>query len=569
MSVPRGRDTNTDDPIPAVEHAAIGMLSIKIFPTTAEDTRWQSAELDDLLYFTGGMVTSWDGAQVWEAGFTWSPSLNVTGITAGGSLDPDVPYFYNAIYQIEDRLGKKHRSASVFRASQQTATPTGANLTIAYTVNFMNLTAREDLFNFFRAPSEIRVYRSVGNPGTPIPYFLLEAIQNDLQVNATTSRNDGAADTALDGEELLYASSELIAEMPPHAVCIAAHKNRLWISDGRTVRYSKPASSDLAAEFSDAFKLVVPEGDDRVTALSSLDEAMVIFKRRQIYVVYGDGPTPSGVPIDGFTEPRLVSSDVGCKDPRSVLRVPQGVIFQSDDDRLKLLDRGLSVQDIGADVEDDLAEHPLIVSADLVTSKTQARFLCNSEAESIILVFDYESGLWSKHKPMGGVIMADAVVRNGVYHLLRQNGVVYKEDDTYDDDGQFYSLRVRSPWVRFGDVQGFKRVWRAGFLGELKQACGVTYRFGYDYDPEFPFEREYEEPAITSLTKGKTGANLGRLQQRIHNPRQKCQAMRVEIESTAPKDGTATRGFTVTALSFEWGRKAGILKQGETAPKAG
>ena len=106
-----------------------------------------------------------------------------------------------------------------------------------------------------------------------------------------------------------------------------------------------------------------------------MDDKLIIFKNNSIYFMAGDGPNNLGQQ-DTFSQPQLISSDVGCENKNSIVLSPQGLFFKSNKGIFRL-SRSLGLSYIGAPIEDfnDLT----IKKADLLAKKNEVRFLTNGE----------------------------------------------------------------------------------------------------------------------------------------------------------------------------------------------
>lgn len=115
-----------------------------------------------------------------------------------------------------------------------------------------------------------------------------------------------------------------------------------------------------------------------------MDEKLILFEDNRIFSLTGQGPTPTGDQND-FSEPSLVTSDAGCIDPRSIVLIPIGILFQSNKG-IYLLSRSLETKYIGAPVE--AFNNQTITSAKLLQDQNQVRLL---SSDGTTLVYDYFS----------------------------------------------------------------------------------------------------------------------------------------------------------------------------------
>lgn len=509
---------------------------------------WQSAELGDALYLSGGCVTQYDGAQVTEVGFLRQLEFTLAQSVGGGALANGV-YGYAVCREWFDRKGLRHRSAPTLAS----ITVTGANNTVTLTIDGAALGCRADYYNGFRPREQIVVYRTA--PNLTIYYR-----QTTLAAHPATQVCDPMATTGISvvddatgfgaTNEILYTvSGELPNDPPPSATHLALHKNRLWVAGGedpRKVYYTKEQIAGEPAQFSlDLYVLVRDYGE--ITALASLDDALIVFKRSAIFAIFGDGPNARGV--DGeFSAPQLVTTDAGCRDSRSLVRTPDGVIFQSDRG-LYLLDRARQVSYIGAPVETTEAG-VACTSAVLVPSKNQVRI---TTAEGI-MVYDYAWKKWSTASYLGTV--RSAVVSRQTYYWAAQSaltggGIVFAEQSTYLDDGAYYSLTITSPWFSLDALQGVHRLWYVHCLGERRSAHRVKLEVGYNYDSAWATLYHPTEAVVTAWP---------REQFRAHLPRQSEQAWRFRWSDTAPAVVGSGEGFAGIAFGLEYGTEQASVR---------
>jgi hypothetical protein len=417
------------------------------------------------------------------------------------------------------------------------------------------------------------VYRTEGNGSI---YYRLTPIatptENDTGADTVTFV-DTYADTAITGNELLYtdgsAGSELENIAPGASRAIASHQGRCFLVVGdNKVAFSKEVTEGEPVAFNDTLYIIPDQRGGNIVALASLDDKLVIFKERAIYVTYGPGPDFTGA--GGYPTPQLVTSDVGCSDARTVVSIGSGVMFKTPKG-IYLLDRSLQTTYIGAPVEDynDLT----VTSATLVASQNQVRFTTSGSVEinnevrtGVGLVYDYLVNQWSTSTGHGAV---GAVIHSDDYVMVRSTGRAYRENTTlHTDAGAFVRLRLTTSWLSFAGVQGFQRVYRVMLLGEYKSGHQIRARLGFDFSPAFSFDETIDVESIldvgtwgSSATWGSDTVWGGEFPSewfRVNCSPQKCSSIRLSIEDIEGE--SPGESFTIAAAAFLVGAKAGTQK---------
>jgi hypothetical protein len=514
----------------------------------------QVSEAGGNLLISGACVQMYDGVSIVEHGFLLFPENTTKTITAGaGSLSMG-GYSYRFIYEWTDAKGQFHRSA----VSPSLSVMAAANDRVNLTIPTLRLTAKSDV--------RIVVFRTQANGTT---YYRVTSVtaplMNDKTV-ATVAYQDGASDTSIKSNELLYtdgtAGQDLENDAPPSCAFMATHRNRVWLgglTDRNSLSYSKTWIDGEPVSFSEFLRMQVdPRGGD-ITGLGSMDEKLVIFKERAVFVIAGEGPTNTGAQSD-YGDPILVTTDAGCIAPASVVTTSAGLMFQSAKG-FYLLDRSMAVTYIGAPVE--AYNGQTVTAATLVPNTNQVRFLCSSGAT---LVYDYLYGQWSTFTGHEGQA---ATVWRGVYCYTKSDGRVFVEaPGTYTDDGAPIKMRLTTAWVQGGGLEGFQRVYRVIVVGDYKSSHQMRVRLGYDFHDEYSFEALVNVESIIGpgawgggTSWGSDGVWGGAFPEygfRISPARQKCTAIRVSIE-----DSQATsygEGYAATGIVLLVGTKMGTNK---------
>lgn len=524
--------------------------------------RYASAELGGNLLLAGGVLHAYDGQTVTEAGFHFFPEgLTGTASGSGGSVDAGL-HQYRVVYEWTDATGQIHRSAP----SDVYEVTTAALDSVTLAIPTLRVTSKTGV--------RLVVYRTVAAGTTFYRISSLTSPTLNSKTAASVSYVDTASDASIESNDVIYtdgtANQELENIAPGACSLLTTHRGRAFVRTApNRVSYSKLTFDGEPVAFNDGLYLLPDGRGGEITALAGMDDKLVIFKERAIFVAAGDGPSNTGA--GDYAEPQLVTSDVGCDEPRSVVLTSGGLMFHSPKG-IYLLDRSLSVTYIGAPVE--FYNALTITSAVVVPSTNQVRFTTSgtvtkddgSERSDLVLVYDYLMNQWSTFT---GIAAVDATVWQGVYVWAKATGRTYEEDATTStDDGAFVQLRFVTSWISLGQLNGFQRIYRLLILGDYKGSHSLRVRLGYDYRPEYTFDQSVDATTVvgpdtwgSDATWG-SGATWGGEYPtewfRVSPARQKCSAMRICVEDV--QTTAYGEGFSITGIGLLAGVKAGVNK---------
>ena len=535
-----------------VAHSRTGIELVSLsFPTSIE-----SAELGGNLLVSGAVLQAYDGVSLTESGFLLFPeSVVAVAAGSGGSIDAGA-HQWRVVYEWTDAQGQIHRSAPSAAVSVTTA----ASDEVTLTIPTLRVTSKQDV--------RIAIFRTLASGSV---FYRLDTMTaptlNDPTADSVTYV-DNDSDSSISDHEVLYTdgtSGQELENIPPGACSlITTHRSRAFVKTApNRVSFSKLTLDGEPPAFNDGLYLTPDGRGGEITALAGMDDKLIIFKQRAVFAVAGDGPSNTGA--GDYAEPVLVTSDVGCDEPRSVVLTNAGLMFHTTKG-IYLLDRSLAVTYIGAPVEayNDLT----ITSALVVPGNNQVRFTTsgtvtteNGETRTnLVLVYDYLMNQWSTFTRIAAV---DAVVSGGVYTWATSRGRVYQEGTGYTDDGQTIKLRLVTSWLSLGQIQGFQRIYRVMILGDYRGSHSLRVRLGYDFRPEYTFD---ETVGVTgpgtwgSDSAWGTGAVWGGAWPtewwRVSPQRQKCSSIRISVEDV---DSTG-EGLAITSIVLLAGVKAGVNK---------
>jgi len=520
--------------------------------------RFVAVEAGQNLLLAAGMLLAYDGAVLVEHGFHLFPEdISPAGQATGGSMS-DGTYQYVAVYAWADNRGQVHRSAPSLPASVTLAAGTSVQ-SVQVTVPTLRLTAKNNvILELYRTEGSGSIFYRVTSTSSPT--------YNDPTAD-TSVITDTLADATIIDNELLYTTGGLVEHIAaPAASLVAVGKNRVFVAgleDGNVVWASKLVRHGAGVAFSDLFSIRVEgAGADPdsgpVTALAVLDQNVILFKQHRIYAFTGDGPDDTGQQGQ-FSQPELVTTDMGCNIPESIVMIPAGLMFKSAKG-IHLIDRGLRTSYIGTPVEEwnDLT----VTGAVLAETENEVRFVTS---EGRALVYDYFQGqwaTWTNHAAVG------ATRWNNRFCYLRSDGAVHKEEPgVFRDDNSRFSLRIRTAWIKLAGIQGYQRVRRLMVLGNFKANHVLRVSVGYDFQPGYPDIYLFDAAALVSTNYYGEGAYYGAdevyggVEDAIYQfmatlGQQKCQAVRVLIEDVMAD--TVDESYDMVGLALLAGVKPGL-----------
>ena len=568
----------------------------------------ETAVIGENLNFAGGQPKAYDGNVLVEQNFNFGPEqLIAAGVAAGststgnpfpnGGTGVDNTWLYYAIYTWTDAQGNVHRSGLSLQETLTlagTGSPTADGATCFSHVNVkiptLTLTQKSDVY--------IELYRTVAN-GT----VFYRCLANDETAKSQTFSpienqplsdfvlfKDEAADATIENQELLYTTGGVLENIsPPSCSIVGSYKNRLFLAgleNKLEIKYSKLTTEKDGVGFNDSLFFLTPETGGDIIALKGMDDKLIIFKKNAIFFIAGDGPNNLGQQ-DTFTEPQLVSADVGCSVRSSVVLTPQGLFFKSNKG-IYLLSRSLGLEYIGAPVED--YNNLNITKADMVASENQVRFLTS---DGPCLVYNYYRRFWSlytSHKGQGSVVIGDS------YYYINSEGAssrLYKQKSNhYLDDHTPINMALETGWMNPIAAQNVIRVYRMLILGEYFSPHKLKISVAYNYNNDFVESSvvdvtsytevyEYGDPGYsvssTGVSKpgyygdpgGTTGSyttaiayggkDVMQYQIRVNFKKQKCESIKIKIE-TLQQAGQNGKGVNLSQLLFVAGSKAKDFK---------
>lgn len=515
--------------------------------TTLDFTATPYAEsVDDVLYITGGYLWAYDGINVYPAGMPYFPmyptSQFADGAAASGT-DPasGVQYNYRIYYEWRNNKGQIVRSNAIIASNTPSANDS-QDITIP-TISATNI-GEADLASagvpYPASDIECVVYRTEGNKSD---FYYKVGSETNVPTQYVVVFNDDVQDADLITNQVDYKTQDEIGDDPvAGASMIRSVGDRMIVVGGtlqdNDVLVSKPHDDGAPLRFTLNFVVTdAPESGGPIKGIASLDGTPIIFKRRQIFALVGEGPDKTGG--TGTYISKELTSDVGLEDPGAVVVVPQGVIFKSKKG-FYLLDNTFNVTYIGAPVESYNGQ--TFTAAHVLPDSNLVVFLASSGSTVVYDYFYNQWGVWTNHTGKSACVTED-----GTYVYMRGDGRVYIADSSlYQDAGTDYSLKIRTAPIRPPNtLQGHWLVHRFQVLGEYVTDHDLVVGLYYDRD--------------TSADESYTWSMASGDYHHEHVPkRSKCQSIRFEFSDTVGSPVGA--GYELTEISILYSQWSGLAR---------
>jgi hypothetical protein len=480
--------------------------------------RWKPAVANGSTCLAGGIVAVFDGVRVFEAAFLCRPPKPSINKTLAGSVTLATGRNYVVTYEEIDAYGNWHVSG----VSDPVSSGTCTSKKIVLTVPPLSITARGS--NAAAGGTSLRIAVWGTHDGGTAPYFRIGEVANNPQSNTLTV-TDNVAEANFGTTALLYSTGSLPGtdgssqdhRAPPGLKHIVAYNGMIVGAADNVLFFSSQPIDGQGQWFSPAFVAVM---EDDVTALEVMDGALVIFMKRRIYVTSGDIPSDNGS-SGGLATPRRLSVDVGSIDGKT-LSTSAGIFFRSDRG-IDLLNRGLAVDFIGANVQDEVANFPSVACMALDTKNNLARL---SLAQSLDgngfvsgngrdVVYDLILKKWISIDRKSGTVADQPSQDSGMvflagswrYAWLAADGTVYFEtavgdgSDYLDPGGGWVTMGATTPWIHIAGLQGEQFIDQVLLLAQRVTSHDVTISLAFDYADTFTSTKTFTSDQIDALAR--------------------------------------------------------------------
>jgi hypothetical protein len=405
----------------------------------------------------------YDGATLTEWGFYQYPVITATAGAAGSGSLTGGSYEITACYRWTDAAGNVWRSPTAFTVPVTNVPATGS-ITISATP--LALTAKQNVVT--------EVYATVNVGGQTGVSFVLIGTGNTITM--------AAADSTYASNQALYTNGGVPDNStPPPFLHLSSSGLRLYgtCGDDGQVYASSPAIAGQPLNFPLSQSVVVPGARANLIGAQPQDGLLWLAATDAWYFTNADSGSlvQAGGNIIAFNPPARAAFASGCLSARSLFPSGQGIYFQGSRG-IELLTRQQQIQFIGEMVKNATAGVN-ILGAYIVPGQQQLRFVL----PGLTLCYDYERGAWLQHAYPRFATIAAACAYNGAGLLATVDGLVRVEGTGFYDDSFPVTMRIQTPWLRVGGIEGWGKAWNVILLGEQENPCNVQLQIAYNNDP--------------------------------------------------------------------------------------
>lgn len=550
---------NTNVPAGSQVAGIYAQLGINLVTFTITTASLDTAEIGSNLQISGGYLSMYDGYLPVESNaFLYPDNIELVGSNSGGVITAGT-YYYQVTYEWADNQGNLFRSAPSIPV---TVTTTGATSSVVINIPTLRLTQK------VANPVKIVVYRwSVAQQ----VYYQVTSITTPT-LNSTTVNQvaftDTLSDTTILGNNIIYTTGGVIENVnAPATDILTLFDTRLWLVDSEDrnlLWYSKQVIEATPVEMSDLLTVFVPpttasQGPTGpITALSVMDDKLIIFKNNAIYYINGSGPDNTGA-NNQYSQPVFITSTVGCTNQKSIVFMPNGLMFQSDKG-IWLLGRDLNTSYIGAAVEQFNGQ--LVESAINVAGQNQVRFTMSG---GVTLMYDYFYSQWGTFVGIPGI---SSCLYNSLHTFINSLGQVLSESvGAYLDGARPVLMSFTTGWMNLAGLQGYERVYFFYLLGQYVSPHTLNVEVAYNYNPS-PSQSVTIKPTNYAGTWGSNsvwggvaswGGNTSLEQWRVFTNEQRCQAFQITVQENFDSQFATVpgAGLTLSGINMVVGTKRG------------
>jgi hypothetical protein len=503
---------------------------------------------------------------------TITMSKNATGSGSGVIVtftgnQTSQQYYYEVTYEWSDNQGNIYRSAPSIPV---TATTTSGSSSVVINIPTLRLTMKT------ANPVKVVIYRwSVGQQ----IYYQTTSLTIPL-LNSTTTDSvqyiDINTDATILGNNILYTTGGVAEDVnAPASNLLTLFDTRLWLVDAEDKNllwFSKQVIEGTPVEMSDLFTVYVPPTTSTqgstgpITSIAPMDDKLIIGKENAFLYINGTGPDNTGA-NNQYSQPIFITATVGCTNQKSIVLIPNGLMFQSDKG-IWLLDRGLNTTYIGAAVE-AYTNGALVNSAVNVPETNQVRFTLNT---GFTLMYDYYYSQWGVFT---GVPAISSCIYEDMHTFIDSYGAAYQESEgQYLDGSNPVLMSFKTGPLRLGNLQNYQRAYFFYLLGTYISPHKLQIKLYYDYETS-PTQSVIISPINYSTPYG-SGSSQSPYGQgtpyggpsnlenwRVFLQKQRCMAFAIELQEIfdSTYGTTAGAGLTLSGLNIVMGMKRAFRPQ--------
>lgn len=530
-------------------------------------------QANDNVFGFGGYGCYYDHWRPVELGFVSAPSVYVDDTGVAGNVNTGL-HSYSAIYEYKCFDGASRYSRTALPSSLTLAANRQVDVTVSVPpVGLSPLGSKHD-------KTVVRVYRTTA--GGTVMYligsFQVTSTVDQISFVDNTSDTDLIAKPQLIRQPLINgAARDRYHTLSP--TCLVKHNDRVFYANGESVFYSSFLVDGEAPWFNPSFTILVHGGTGPITGLASVDGVLVVFKKDSVFMIDGDGPPENGGNGTEFSTPRRIQSEFGCVDQRSILPIPDGLLFRSVRG-IEALGSNARIKFVGENVSQTVDSHPYTLGAVFDRREGRAMFLLASDKEedrhiysgSMIVVLDMTTGAWATWQP---AVELQDIVYAEVEQISSQPTLMYLGTDftwceaadiRIDNStpiaspthaGAYVPMVLETARIRGSSLQD--RLYCTNFyvlaenLNNHDLKVYVAYDSG-DYEPldTFTFEADHW-----------VGEDIKQIDFQV--PRPECQSIRFKIEDSAPSELSSYpvlegRGPRILGMAVKLGKIGGGAK---------
>lgn len=532
-----------------------------------------------LLAQGGSLPMTHDGEAAVELSFLQAPGWEepaVSSYPVGGGIataaSPGVVYLYRARYEWPDGQGTLHVGPWSPDLTVTLIDPAAQALELELAITTTQATRRSRSSLGIARQPRIAVYRSTGNGASAsgdVTYYRLAAY-HDCPIsdeNTTVTVYDDASDATLLARglgQVVSPGGTLAPLNPPASEHLCMHRGRLWLASaetGRDLWASLALTEGEPPTFAPELRVSLPDAPDRITALASLDDKLLIFTPTRIYYLVGEGPNDNGTG-EYWPQPWPVVAQHGCVDARSVVVTPSGVFYQTSAG-IALLDRGLSAQLVGESVRDVTDSYTTCLAATHDPKRSRVLWLfANADSETVGVVYDYLHQVWSRQDTAADDELHAQTVWQDQIVVAFAGAIRYEAEPDlanrrgYDRDsggaGDWVTGIYETPWICPSGPGAYQRMRRLFLLGERLSVCRLKVEIFTNFDDGTAVQTHTIDLMSSTVVVG-----LPLLRYEVPLEIQACEAIKIRLTDLVPlethSDATDLRaGISLQRMSLEY-----------------
>lgn len=503
-------------------------------------------------YFPGNLNLYRDKQNIIELGFRQPPEI--VEVLSNGQSAPHGNGIiqFCAVYTYTDESGNVHRSTP---SAIVTFNRTGATVTPTLYLRPLNSTRKLN--------TNVEIYRTIVSGtefffesyATPVNLANVETLSWKYEFGASTS-----SDTELQSHELLYTSgNELNNGELTASNGIIEFDNRLFFitKNGKQLQYTKTIQANVGVspveEFTVEFNGIIGD-EERIIGGHAMDNNLIMFTENKILIMAGTGPDNTG--NGSYSRISIIPSETGCIHRKSIVSVPQGLIFLGKRG-FTLLSRNLTIEYFGAPLEQ------LLLGSNESTDSYVCDYAYIDAAQQEVIfgiqqspypqyVFDFQNKYWftstSTYRAAAGTY---AVGTDLLVYPLSTGFAAHAPDNTATTGTGTREIKstIETNWIQADGVEGYQRIYRMYIItrGELGDDFDLTVDFAYDFE-------DFSDTITvnTSIAKVVSGRYM---QLEVYPSRQKCEAVKIRISDSNITNPATNRGLAISSLDLIVGVK--------------